>query len=517
MVVSYLKKHLGFILFSALLLVGLFTYKTYGMSWDEKEQRGIGLISYNYLVHGDSTLRHFSNNVYGVGVELPLVIIEKVFRMKDVRSIFWMRHGITHLFLVFGAWAFFLLIDGLYKNKLLATLGFGMLVAMPLIYTHSFYNTKDVPFLSMYIICFWLAYRAFQKNTVGSFVMLGLGCGYLTNIRIMGILLVACISLFFLIDYIGVKKDLVKKKQIRTYFWIFLATALGTLYITWPYLYSNPVQNFTDAFKNMSRHGWEGIILFNGRSVKSTEVPWNYALTWFGITTPLIYLAAGITGIVFLIVHFFRNPGLFLTDKLLRNQSLYVIGFFQPLVSVILFHSIIFDAWRHLYFIYPSFILMAIYGLHELFKTRMKWVVVLVIVTGIGWSGEYMISNFPFQNIYFNVLAGKQEPEALRKRWELDYWGNSFKQALEYIARTDTSRHITLAVSHPSVIFNRCMLPPSDSARFIFKGYENDAERADYFISGYRNHPEDYPFQAKAVYSIRVENSAIATVFKARR
>jgi hypothetical protein len=515
--ISYFKRYLGLLLFLIMLVIGLLTYKTYGVSWDEREQRAIGMVSYNYLAHGDMTLRHYSNNVYGVGIELPLVLVEKAMGMKDMRSIFWMRHLLTHLLFLFGAIAFFLLIDDLYHSKLLATIGFMMLVAMPLIYTHSFYNTKDVPFLSVYIICYWLCYRAFRKYTLGSFVILGLACGYLTNIRIMGILLIGCICLFFLTDYLLAKSDPWKKKQIRKFFWIFLGTALLTLYITWPYLYNNPVQNFTDAFKNMSRHGWEGVLLFNGQNIKSTEIPWNYAITWFGITTPLIYLAAGVTGIVLLGIRFLRKPLSFIRDKTDRNQSLFAIGFFQPLVSVIVFHSIIFDAWRHLYFIYPSFILMGIYGLAILFQTRIKWAYVGIMVVGISMTAGFMISNYPFENIYFNALAGSEKPEALRKRWELDYWGNSFKQVLEHIARTDTARRIDIAVSQPSVLFNICMLDPIDSVRFNNLGFTAEAEKVTYFISGYRNHPEDYPFQRKAVYSIQVQNSSIATVYKAKQ
>jgi hypothetical protein len=517
MLSSSIKRYLGFLLFLTLLVIGIRTYKTYGVSWDEREQRTIGMVSYNYLTHGDNTLRHYSNNVYGVGVELPLVLVEKVLGMNDMRSIFWMRHLLTHLLFLFGALAFFLLIDDLYKNKLLATIGFLMLVAMPLIYTHSFYNTKDVPFLSVYIICYWLCYRAFRKNTLGAYLLLGIACGYLTNIRIMGILLIGCICLFFLTDYLLSKPNLVKRRQIRKSFWIFLGAAFLTLYITWPFLYNNPFQNFADAFKNMSKHGWEGVLLFNGQNIKSTAIPWNYAIIWFCISTPLVFLLAGLTGIIILAWRFVHKPLFFLTDIKARNQSLFAIGFFQPLVSVIIFHSVIFDAWRHLYFIYPSFVLLAIYALDILFKTSLKWGYVLVMLGGIAMSAGFMFSNYPYENIYFNALAGSQQQEGLRKRWELDYWGNSFKQVLEHIAKSDTSKNIEIAVSQPSVLFNICMLDPKDSIRFKHVGYTEKAEKAAYFITGYRNHPDDYPFQGKAVYSIEVENSSIATIFKAKR
>ena len=305
------------------------------------------MMSYIYLAHGDMTLRTRNDgiNKYGVGFELPLIFIEKGLGLNNDRSIYYMRHLAGHLFFLFAAFLFFFLIDYLYKNKLLAALGFLLLVANPLIYSHSFYDSKDVPFLSMYVICYYLAALAFTKNNLRYYILLGAACGLLTNFRIMGVLLIACIGFFFLLDYLQNKGDKPKRKEIRKFFWVFFLTALAVLYISWPYLYNNPVQNFTDAFKDMSRHQWEGVVLFDGQNIKSTEIPtWKYAAVWIAITTPPVYLLLRLTGIVILAMHFFRKPKPFFTNQPERNNLLYVVGFFQPLVSVIIFHSVIFDS-----------------------------------------------------------------------------------------------------------------------------------------------------------------------------
>ena len=51
----------------------------------------------------------------------------------------------------------------------------------------------------------------------------------------------------------------------------------------------------------------------------------------------------------------------------------------------------------------------------------------LIIFKNFYW----MYSNHPFQNVYFNILAGKK----FNERFEMDYWGISNKNALEYIAK----------------------------------------------------------------------------------
>lgn len=164
-----LQKYLGLVLFLIMLVISIFSYKEYGLSWDEPVQRRTGSISYNYIFEKNQELFSWKDRDYGVAFELPLYMVEKVLKQKDRYDIFCTRHLITHIFFLFGALAAFLLIDSIYKNKLLATLAFLFLVLNPRIYTHSFFNTKDLPFLSMLIICLYLTRLAFNKK-----ILLGL-------------------------------------------------------------------------------------------------------------------------------------------------------------------------------------------------------------------------------------------------------------------------------------------------------------------------------------------------------
>ena len=46
--------------------------------------------------------------------------------------------------------------------------------------------------------------------------------------------------------------------------------------------------------------------------------------------------------------------------------------FFTPLFAVIFLHSVVYDSWRHLYFIYPSFLLIALYGFQKIISNCMR-------------------------------------------------------------------------------------------------------------------------------------------------
>ncbi len=511
---NFLRKYLGLILVFGAFIVGITTYKGYGVSWDEGDQIHLGTVNYEYLFQHKGAVESCDNKEYGVAFELPLAIIQHSLGLTDSRDNLLMRHLVTHLFFLLGALAFFLLIDYLYSNKLLATLGFLMLLTTPLIYGHSFFNTKDVPFLSMFIICFLVAAVAFRKNTIKWYIMLGIAAALLMNMRIMGILFELCIICFFVFDLIALRKDKATRKKTLVSALVFIGVSFAFLSLTWPYLYPNPAKNFIDAFLRLSQWPWNGYVLFWGKTVECKALPFYYAVSWFCISNPLIYVVLGTFGIVYFIIQFLKRPGQFFFDKTARNQALYAFCFLEPLIAVLAFHSAIFDTWRHLYFIYPSFLLAGIYGLNYLFNTKARPVALFLVSAAIAYSGFYMVSNYPYEHVYFNELVTKRtEPEYLRKNFEMDYWGTSYARAFGYILKHDTSKNITVAVQGGMGIGmqNTWILPAEDRKRIHLT---EDIAQANYFASYYRQHSEDYPFQKKEVFSIKVLNSTIMSVFK---
>jgi hypothetical protein len=509
--ITGIKKYTGVLLLLIAIVIGLLTYKDYGIAWDEHNQHDMGQISYNYIFHKDDSLLKFSNNYYGAAYEVPLIMLEKILHLKDSRDIYLMRHLVTHLFFLLSAFVFFLLIDYLYKDKLLATIGFLLLVVNPLIYGHSFFNTKDIPFLSMYIICFMLCVLAFNKNTYKYFILLGTGGGILIDIRVMGLFLMFCVCLFFMIDYFS-QKDKEQRQKIRKLFYTYITTTILVIYAVWPFLWCNPLMNFKNAFRTMARYPWVGVVLFEGRIIPSTQMPRDYSIIWFLISNPIVYLALGIFGILLFIFRFLKNHKIFIFDKNQRNNLLYFLSFFMPLASVIILHSVLYDAWRQLYFIYPPFVLMAIYGLNVLFKTKLRLILTVIVITGTGLTALYIVKNYPLEHVYFNEFARSDKPEYLRENWELDYWGTSYKQGLDYILKNDTSQNINVSVGNYAGLYNYVILKAGERKRIH---YVDNIYDSRYFIVNYRGHPEDYVLQhGQFYYSIVVLNSSVLSIFK---
>jgi hypothetical protein len=145
-------------------------------------------------------------------------------------------------------------------------------------------------------------------------------------------------------------------------------------------------------------------------------------------------------------------------------------------------------------------------------KTTFPRILFLLVLTG-SFAGTLftMIKSHPFEDVYFNILLSKDN-QYLRKTFELDYWGTSYKQALEYIVSHDKSTVLNIRVANLPGEHNSMILKPEDRKRIRY--VESDAN-ADYYITNYRWHPKDYPYpKDKKIFSISVQNSEICTIWK---
>lgn len=503
-----LQKNLGLFLFLGFALIGIINLNDYGISWDEPRQHWTGTVSYDKIHHGDRQhLQGYKDRAYGVAVELPLIYIEKILGLKDTRDIYLMRHLVTHFLFLLSAWCFYLLVLRLYQSRWLAVLGFLAIALHPRLYAHSFFNSKDVPFMALFIIALWLAAIAFDRKGVRDFIWLGIITGLLINARVLGILMVAGVSGLMVIDLLG-KRD---HKQVLRNLGIFIGVTALTLYASFPFLWVKPFANFVAVFEEMSKYPWTRDVLFMGQILPANEVPWYYSLAWFGNTTPIILLIGGIVGIATFLVYLIKKPLHFFRSDTDRNVLLHLAIFIAPFVAIMALDSNVYDGWRQVYFVYPAFILLLMYGVSQLRSTKV-WIPVLTVLSlSMLTTAIHLIQLHPHQQVYFNILQRGKAHHELRQTWEMDYWGASYLQGLEYILEQDDSDTIKVAVSTAPGEFNQIILPQVERVRLQY----TEPNEADYFLTNYRWHPKSYSeYEDKIWKEWRAYGSAYMTVFK---
>ena len=504
----------GIILFLIAVIIGMLTYQDYGISWDECIQRTTGLVTYDYVFHGSKSLLNYPDRQYGTGFELPLIIFEKALHLTDSRDVYLMRHMVTHVFFLVSALFAYVLIFRLYRNRMLACIGFIMLVTEPRIYAHSFFNTKDIPFLSFMLIALTVCQIAFEKNKTVLYFFLGLVCGYATGIRIMGVMLAGLTIGLLLLDLLFNITDRRRFQVAIVNLFAFPVGFLISLYVAWPYLWASPVTRFVESYSRMSNFNASDITTFFRGSFQSFRaMPLTYIAGWFSITTPELWLITGLVGMIWILVDFFKKPLLFIKNSRERNFLIYLACFFVPILMIVVMHSVIYDDWRHLYFIYPSFLMIAIYTFNKLLQNKYRVIVPLVVAMQLVIVAWFMIENHPFQQMYFNALVS-HDREYLRKHYELDYWGACYKEGLDYLVGNNPSGIIKVSASllrNGPLKNNINMLQEQDKNRIEIVPVED----ADFYIANFRGHPEDYPFP-KVEHAITVLNSTILCVYKIR-
>ena len=123
-----------------------------------------------------------------------------------------------------------------------------------------------------------------------------------------------------------------------------------------------------------------------------------------------------------------------------------------------------------------------------------------------------MYADHPNQHLYFNRFAGKDMKEIMT-RYETDYYGVAYRQALEYIVDNDSSPRIKILKSRLEMEKNAGLLKMDDRHRLYFCTPE---EGPDYVIIPGEQLPPDYP-EASLFYAINVSNGRILSVYRLKQ
>jgi len=506
---SFIKTYWpGLAIFLILLITGLMIYPNYGVSTDELGQTGIGMESYKYVFEGDTSLQTYADRDHGVGFELPILIIAKQLNITDNRDLFLLRHVFTHIFFLICMLTGYFLTYKLFKNQFIACASFIMLVMDPRLYGHSFFNSKDIPSMAALVLILSAAYWAFEYRKPLQYLLLGAACGYAMSIRLMNMMVVPPLLFFAFLDVAGNLRNADLRKKYIVGFIMLIVGCWLSICISWPLLWHHPVHNLVESYHTLARFRWQGMVLLAGTLYDASALPWSYIPTWFFVTVPEFWLFLGLAGIIFSLNGFLRKPLLYFQNSIDRHLLLYLYSFIVPVVAVVALKSVLYDDWRHLYFIYPPFILLAAYGMNELLQTKFKKAYIAIWFLQIVFLVVFMFQNHPYEYVYFNNLVSHKKDKLLAN-YPLDYWGLSNKDGLEWVLAHSADDSIYVNNQFGNFL-NRQMLTPDKRNRIILT---DDDSKIEYYIE--RGAPYRYP-EETAKYQIIVSNSPIIRVTRIR-
>jgi hypothetical protein len=519
-------KYPQIVFFLVLVAVGLGVFRDYGISWDEPPQRLSGLVTFKYIaerfapsllpeaVSRVAPLDNYADRDHGVAFEAPAVALEIELGIGDEKNVFMFRHMLTFLVFLAGIYAFQRMADRRFSDWRIGLLAGLFMVLTPRFFAEAFYNSKDIVFMAVFAIAMNTMIAFVLKPSFKTAFLHALASAVAIDVRIMAVILPTATVAVIIGRLLKRELPIANTCQASA---VYLASACILIIAMWPWLWSDPIGHFVEAFRRMSKYPWDSDVLYMGRLVPSTDLPWHYVPVWISITTPVLYLALFVVGAFNTIRHIVsRRISLWNGDKELQDV-IFLVLFAAPIAAVILMHSVLYDGWRHLYFIYPAFLLVAMEGWVSLWGKSLVWTIrksVLAATTAISlaYTGVWMWKAHPFQNVYFNTFAGTD----LRTRYELDYWGLANRKALEYILRNDDSEVITVrADSFTPLSTSFKMIDTQEKRRLRYSKYLNLSQ---YVLTNYRlvTDPDDakYATNYDLFYQIRVDDEVILSVFR---
>jgi hypothetical protein len=513
--------------FSSLLLLGLSRYRDYGISFDEPRQRLTGAVTVNYLAEtfhtpafmtwwelGIPPLATYRDRDYGVAFEAPAFALEHIFRLKDPRDIYMFRHLLTFLVSIGGVCAVYRLSQRRFLDWRIGLLSAVFLVLTPRFFAESFYNSKDILFMAVFAAAMNTTISFVLRPRIKTALVHAIATAVAIDVRIMGLLLVVVSVMLLIIRLIRRELQLGRTCLI---FAVYMVVASTFVILMWPYLWSNPLRHLLQAFKNMAQFRWDVQARYMGAFIKPTALPWHYTFTWIAITTPLLYLALFVVGAYATCRQILaRGMKLWQDDGEFQDIVFFCL-FFAPISAVLLFHSVLYDGWRQLYFVYPAFLLLATKGwvvLWSIKSARKVYKTSLITLTTISvfLTAIWMWEAHPLENVYFNIFAGRN----VKARYEVDYWGLGNRRALEYILEKDHSPVVNVwADSFTPISYSFLMLKPEDRWR-VREG--NDKRIPYYVLTNYRSVKDTgngkYARDYEVFYEMRVDGEVVLSVFK---
>ena len=435
-----LAPHWGAILALALLLIaGLAVLDDYGVTADEFYNIPRAERNYAFLIGEDDDFASakFYVRLYGPGFDLALLFVERAFGPEAGRGVHLARHLLLHLCFLAGGLFAYLLAFRLSGARLLGLLAMALFLLHPRLYAQSFINHKDIAFLVAFIAALYLTHRAFRRDALSAFVLLGVAVGALVNLRIMGLALLAAVPALRTLDFALASGWEERKRVLLTTGGFALACALA-FYALLPYLWSDPIGRAAEWWATLSNHPHIASELFRGTLYPSVDLPPEYLPVWFSITAPPFALLLGAVGAAAVLFSARKAPRKAMRNGRMRFALLLVGCFAASALAALALDANMYNGWRHMFFLWAPFALLGAYGVGFLASAARRLglspAAYGAALAGLAATVVSMALLHPNQQEHFNFLVDRVAPDHLRTQYGMDYWGHPIRQELEWVA-----------------------------------------------------------------------------------
>ena len=165
----------------------------------------------------------------GVSFSLPVFIIERLFLdYYPKKNIWFLWHLMNFLFFYVSVIFFYLLTTKFFRNWKIGLIASLMLVLSPRIFAESFYNSKDIIFMSAFIIATYSLLNISKKIDLKNIIFHGFTTGFLIDLRIVGIIILLPTFILILKNYLNKK---ICFKNFLNILLVYILSCIFTIYL----------------------------------------------------------------------------------------------------------------------------------------------------------------------------------------------------------------------------------------------------------------------------------------------
>jgi hypothetical protein len=427
------RQRIAAIVAALLLLVAMVALsRDFGFTWDERFQQKYGEEIWDYY-HGRLERATFDTDwgnqfLYGGLVEVLCVTAQHVFPGET----YVVRHMVNAVFGWVGI-IFCGLMAGRAFGARAGWLAAALLTISPRYLGDAMNNPKDAPFAALTMAALYYTLSIDWKPPHLSWshaAKLGASIALAINIRPLGLVLLVyaagVIGLFAVVQ--AFRSELPDRWRqvgvtlVRLAAVAVLSIPLGT--IAWPWAQAQPFARPIEAFLISTRANWAAgfEVLYDGQIIGAGFLPWHYVPKWLLMSLPPVVIA----GFALSLLIWRFGP-----RAVLSWCALFAFAF-APVAGAIWRNATIYDGIRHLLFIVPPLTALAAGGWSVALSLEGRKRVAALAILAIGLLEPivFQVRNHPNQIVYFSPVMGG--PRAAFARYDMDYWGNSVLQAVEW-------------------------------------------------------------------------------------
>ncbi|HXN44934.1 MAG TPA: glycosyltransferase family 39 protein [Xanthobacteraceae bacterium] len=426
-------------LLSGLAVIAAFTFRDYGLGWDDYAHSEYGNLLLSLYGSGFKDLRAFSFvnlYMYGGGFDMAAALMAKVlpFDLFDTRRLVGAAIGLVGLFVT---WRIGRRIAGPFAGLCALVL----LAISPLYYGHMFMNPKDAPFavaMALLLLGLVRAFQEYPRPMPSTIALCGIGLGLCIGTRVIGIIAgaygLAALLLLYAAELRASGRPIATRRLGQ--FLLALLPALALAYLimglVWPWSVVKPLNPLGAAeyFSHFFERPWKE--RFDGLLLAVPDMPRSYVPTLFALKEPEVLLLLGIGGIAGAFVAATRRE---IAASRRAALLLLALAATLPVALAVVLRPAMYNGIRHFVFVTPPLAALGGFAAAFLFERLQRYgrAAMLagagLLLAAVAAPAIEMVRLHPYQYTHFNHLAGGIR--AADERYMLDYWGLAFKQAAQ--------------------------------------------------------------------------------------